>query len=167
MAIKKKRIEDFSNELTLMSEIEEELIYKLEICVENGFIMQDDCKTVVKLDGKPICFPKNLYDNFNIVKFDPFFNKKITYMLFERFIAIFKREHPDVYIHSYFSALDATDMTRPMAVLKTSNGDYTSNKFSNETVSWIDLLFRLDGENRYKELSFIDNGIVGIRKIEV
>lgn len=167
MAVRKKRIEDFNDELKLMCDLELELIYKLEICVDNGFLMQDDGKTVVKIDGKPICFPKNLYDNFNIIKFDPFFNKKINTMLFERFLAIYRKEHPNMYIESYFIAVDATDMTRPIAVLRTGYGDYTSTKFMNETVCWLDLMFKLDGEDRSKELAFIDCGITGIRNVEV
>lgn len=150
-----------------IDEIEYELVFKLLLGVSNNIIVEEeDTNRIVYLDGKPICYPKSSFNDFNIVKFDPFFNRKLTNFLFQRYMHIYLTENPDKRVISYFLANDLfTNET--FAVVRTTKGDIESNRFVNETLCWIDLIYKMDGAQfPYEEFYKLDQAIVYMRNSE-
>ena len=163
----KKEQFDVTAVINTITEIEYDLILRLEINVSNNILIESDGKTLITLDNKPICYPKEAYNNFNVIKFDPFFNRKLANFLFQRYVYLYLREHPGVSIDAFFLA---TELTRPkdiFAKCRTSIGDIESNCFTNETVSWIDLLYKMDNcQYPYNEFLKLDQGINFIKSME-
>lgn len=161
---KKKEQFDPSNAIQMINDIEYDLIFKLELDVSNDICIEQNSKSLVQLDGKPICYPKEAYDNYNIIKFDPFFNRKLANFLFQRYAYIYMREHPGIEISAFFISVELTRLNEPFAICRTNMGDISSNSFTNETVCWIDLLYKMEGcQYPYDEFSYIDKAISFIR----
>lgn len=155
---KKVNKPDVSGALALIEEIEYDIICRLEISISNNILI--DGKDVISINGKPICYPKDSYDNYNIIKFDPFWNRKLTNLLFERFIRIYSMEHPDIQINSFFLTMDLSRPNEVFAICRTNRGDIESNKFVNETVCWIDLIYKMEYcPYSFSNMKDIDNTI--------
>lgn len=145
-----------------IQELEYELVFKLNLGARNS-IITDETGNVVQIDGKPICYPKDAINDHNIIKFDPFFNRKLTNFLFKRYVYIYMSENPGVEIQS-FSLVNDLFTHETFAVARTNRGDICSNRFSNETVCWIDLIYKMDNSQfPYKEFYDIDRTITYTR----
>lgn len=161
--------------IDLIDEIESNLIYSVELDISNNICVDIDENNIVTpllMDGKQICYPKYIYNNFNIVGFDPFFNRKMSQMLLERYLKIYlARTHidnPDLNIITMFLAPTAFGSNQYMAVIRTNKGDIISNPFINETICWIDLLLKLDDQQYdYNYMKNLDLYICYVREIEM
>ena len=139
------------NEITFlkanMSEMEYDLIMMLEISVSNGIFVEGN--KPIHIDGKSICYPKKeeligKTDKFYI-NYDPFNNRKIAYYLFNKYAAIRQMEDPTLEIMSFFIAKDIVDTDGKIyAMCRTNKGSYTSDKFTNESLCWIDLIYKME-----------------------
>jgi hypothetical protein len=164
---KKKETFDVTPIINAMNDIEYDLIFRLRMSINNNICMEED-GSLIQIDDKPICYPKETFNDFNIVKFDPFFNRKLAYFLFQRYVYIYLSEHPDVSIESFSMAYELFNPTAMFAVCRTNKGIIESSRFKNETLCWIDLLYKMDkADIPYEDLANIDNGITWIRKEEV
>lgn len=172
---KKKEQYDPTPMIELMDEIEYDLIYKLEICVNNGILLESDNKTLLQLDNKSICYPKTAYDSYSIIKFDPFFNRKLAQFLFQRYACIFMKEHPGFTINSFWTASNLLCLNETFAVCRLMKDGYSSpwkdmqsNAFVNETVAWIDLIYAMDAcRYSYPQMYELDNAITYIKTMGV
>lgn len=162
---KKKEQFDPTPYFQMIDEIEYDLIFKLELGVSNNICTEQDSRTLVQLDNKPICYPKNTFNNdYNIIKFDPFFNRKLMNFLFKRYAYIYLKENPDIQITSFFLTSELICPNEVFAVCRTNRGDITSNSFTNETVCWIDLIYKMEQcQYPYKEFYKLDQAITIIR----
>lgn len=163
MAKKKEQFDTNSIQL-FIDEIEYDLIFRLNLCVDNGICMEEDARTLVQLDNKPICYPKTAYNDYNIVKFDPFFNRKLANFIFQRYVYIYAKEHPNTQINSFFLSSELIRPNEVFAVCRTGMGDICSNSFVNETTCWIDLIYKMEGcQYPYPDFYHLDKGITFIR----
>ena len=161
---KKKEQFDLTNALQMIDEIEYDLIFKLELGVNNNICTEQDSRTLVQLDNKPICYPKTAFNVYNIIKFDPFFNRKLCNFLFQRYVYIYMRENPGLEISSFFLTAELIRPNESFAVCRTNRGDITSNSFVNETTSWIDLIYKMERcQYPYKDFYYLDQAITFIR----
>jgi hypothetical protein len=161
---KKKEQFDPTPYFTMIDEIEYDLIFKLELGVNNNICTEQDSRTLVQLDGKPICYPKIAFNDYNIIKFDPFFNRKLANFLFQRYVYIYLKENPNIQISSFFLTSELIRPNEVFAVCRTNRGDIVSNSFTNETVCWIDLLYKMEGcQYPYKDFYALDQAITFIR----
>lgn len=165
---------DYTDTFGIIEQLEMELLYKLEIGVDNGFCTPDG-KTVLKIDDKPIVYPKSTATNPMVTGFDPFFNRKLAYALFSMYTTIQVRENVafDYVIDSYFTTSDvmSSGSSKLMAVCRgRMNGEpfeWVSDRFRNETVCWMDLLFKMDNcEQPYSVMRTIDDAIDYVRSVE-
>lgn len=162
----KKNQLDTTKALQMIDEIEYDLIFKLELCVNNCICLEQDARTLVQLDGKSICYPKTAFNDYNIVKFDPCFNRKLAHFLFQRYAYIYTRENPNVDIMSFFIAsnLFSGNGGEMFAICRTNKGDFMSNSFTNETMCWIDLIYKMERcQYPYTDFYYIDQSISQIR----
>lgn len=166
---KKSKIEiDVNSVLETISEIEYDLLFMLEIGVNNNICVNSDGKPIV-IDGKAICYPKTLFENnFNVIKFDPFWNRKLTNYLFQRYIVMYQQENNNIHVTSFFITSDLSNPSQLFAVCRTNMGDIQSNKFTNETVCWIDLMHKIEQvQYPYEKFLEIDSIITLLRNSEV
>jgi len=165
---------DFSSTIEIIEQLEMELLYRLEIGVNNGFCTIG--KEVLKVDGKPVCFPKNIF-TVNVTGFDPFFNRKLAYALFSMYTVIYMKEYigSDIRIDNFFTTSDvmASGANKLLAVCRgrfavnNTPIEWSSNRFRNETVCWIDLIFKMDNnEQPYAVMRSIDDYIDYVRSCE-
>ena len=164
---RKRKEMDIDSVMNLISEIEHDLLFTLEIGVNNNVCTSEGSPIII--DGKPILYPKGSFeDSFNNIKFDPFWNRKLTNYLFQRYIKIFQQEN-GVYVMSFFLANDLPKSPMTFAVCRTKEyGDIQSNRFINETVCWIDLIYKLEKcQYSYEEFLEIDEYITFVRNMEV
>lgn len=162
---KKKETFDTGKALDMISDIEYDLIFRLRMSVNNNICMEEDGRTLIQIDNKAICYPKETFNDYNIIKFDPLFNRKLSYFLFQRYIYIYLSEHPDITIDSFSLAYELFNPTALFAVCRTNKGIIESNRFKNETLCWIDLLYKMDREQAsYEDFIYLDNTITYIRK---
>ena len=170
-----KKEPDFSQVIETINNLETELIYKLEIGVDNGFCTLNG--SVLKIDGKPICYPKDTFNSYAVAKFDPFMNRKLAYALFSMYTGIYVRENidSDIGIESYFTTSDvmSSGTNKLLAVCKGKfinrniPIEWVSNRFRNETVCWIDLILKMDNsELPYAVMMSIDDYIDYVRSCE-
>lgn len=170
---KKKEVFDPTPTLAKIDEIEFDLIGRLELGVSNGICTESDSRTLIQIDNKPICYPKTAFNDRNIIKFDPFFNRRLAAFLFQRFAYIYMIEHQGASISSFWTASNLLNLDESFAVCRLTNEygithDIQSNCFSNETVSWIDLIYKMDMcQYPYKEFYELDQNINIIRMMEV
>ena len=159
---KKKEVFDPTPTLAKIDEIEFDLIGRLELGVSNGICTESDSRTLIQIDNKPICYPKTAFNDRNIIKFDPFFNRRLAAFLFQRFAYIYMIEHQGASISSFWTASNLLNLDESFAVCRLTNEygithDIQSNCFSNETVSWIDLIYKMDMcQYPYKEFYELD-----------
>lgn len=172
---KKKEQYDPSPALALIEEIEYDLLYRLEIGVVNNILLDSDGRTNLQIDNKSICYPKNAYDSHNIIKFDPFFNRKLAQFLFQRYAYIFMLEHPEFTINAFWTASNMLCLNETFAICRLTkegyNGtwrDIQSNAFVNETVAWIDLIYAMDASRySYPQMYELDTAITYIKNVGV
>lgn len=166
---------DYTNTFGIIEQFEMELLYRLEIGVDNGFCTMPDGKTVLKIDDKPICYPKNAFVNPSVVGFDPFFNRKLAYALFSMYTTILVKEKiaSNLIIDNFFITSDVmvSGANKLLAVCRGRLGntpiEWSSNRFRNETVCWMDLLFKMDNsEQLYSVMRTIDDAIDYVRSVE-
>ena len=161
---KKKEQFDPTNAVTMIDEIEYDLIFKLELGVSNSICTEQDGMTIVKIDNKPICYPKTAFTSRDIVKFDPFFNRKLANFLFQRYAYIYIRENPGINIQAFFLTSELIRPGEVFAVCRTNKGDIASNSFINETTCWIDLIYKMERcQYPYKDFYYLDQSITFIR----
>lgn len=167
MAKKKEEAFDASRALTMINDIEYDLIFRLQFSVNNNFCTEEDCRTLIQIDNKALCYPKGSYPNdHTVINFDPFFNRKLAYYLFQRYAYMYMAEHPGVQISSYSLAYMLNDTSKMFAVCKTNQGDIQSNVFTNDTLCWIDLILKMDNSQYpYADFDYIDQAITYIRKV--
>lgn len=166
MAKKHEEVFDTSRALQLIGDIEYDLLFRLQFSENNNFLTEEDCRTLVQIDNKAVCYPKDAYPNdHTIIGFDPFFNKKLAYFLFQRYVYMYMSEHPNVQISSFSLAYSLTDTNKMFAVCKTNHGDIQSNLFVNDTLCWIDLILKMDNSQYpLQDFEYIDQAITYIRK---
>jgi hypothetical protein len=161
---KKKETFDTGKALNMISDIEYDLIFRLRMSVNNNICMEEDGRTLIQIDNKAICYPKETFNDYNIIKFDPFFNRKLANFLFQRYVYIYLKENPNIQISSFFLTSELIRPNEVFAVCRTNRGDIVSNSFTNETVCWIDLLYKMEGcQYPYKDFYALDQAITFIR----
>ena len=133
-----------------MSRIEYDLICMLEIDISNGVFVQNGMP--VHIDGKSINYPKiemnGIPDKYSI-NYEPFTNRKIAHMLFNRYAVILQMENPSLSIMSFFISKNLNNPNYLYATCRTNVGDYTSHPFTNESICWIDLIYLIEDVEGY------------------
>lgn len=163
---KKKEQFDITRALEMIQEIEYDLIFRLQMSVNNSILCEEDCRTLVQLDNKPICYPKEVFNDYNIVKFDPIFNRKLAAFLFQRYIYIYLSENRNIEITSFSIAYEIINPKMMFAVCRTNRGDIISNFFQNETLCWFDLMYKLEGcQYPYQDFAYLDSAITHIKEV--
>ena len=77
-----------------MEQIEQELVMMLEINISNGIFIENGVP--ITIDGKTISCPKvqsEIPDKYSI-NYDPFNNRKIAYLLFNKYAIVRMKEDP-------------------------------------------------------------------------
>lgn len=135
---------DVASVKKIIEEIEYNLVYALELSVNNGMFV--DNGHPIHIDGKSIKYPKVDIEFLerDSINFDPFMNRKLAHFLFQRYAILRQCENPNLQISSFFITSDLTNPTALFAVCRTNFGDYNSSKFTNETVCWIDLIHKME-----------------------
>lgn len=150
-----------------IEEIEFNLLYTLNINVNNGMFV--DNGNPILIDGKTIRYPKvdAEFLERSSINFDPFMNRKLAHYLFQRYAILRQMENPNFNVSSFFITSDLTNPLALFAVCRTNFGEYSSFKFTNETVCWIDLIHKMDGDDKsYNTMINIDSLINFERSIQ-
>lgn len=137
---------DFMSNL-MTDKLTQDLIWTLDLSLFNGVVV--DGNNPLLLDGKTLCYPCVEDEDLNrlVSNFNPFTNKKLAQMLFERYIRIRMYEDPDLKVEGYNIYVTPHSPYAPPqcnAVCKTNQGVYTSHVFSNESVAWVELINIMD-----------------------
>lgn len=125
-----------------------DLVYVLQVDIHNN-ILVDDNKKPILMDNKYIYYPSTLmYRDSNMIPFDPVMNKRLAQFLLQKYLTIYASEHYEMEIVSFFISYSICDNTKMSAVVRTTKGDIISNYYTNESLCWLDLLFKLDNQDR-------------------
>lgn len=137
---------DFDSKIVVqdIETLELNLIYTLQMNISNN-IFVDESNQPIKLDNKYICYPKGLYHDFNLIQFDPVFNRKLSQFLLQEYLRLYITE-TQANVISFFISYSLFNKDKICAVLRTTTGDISSNYYDNESMCWLDLIFKLDGQ---------------------
>lgn len=126
-------------------EVDQDLIYTLELDVRNN---------IVCYGANPLLFnnqfiwyhPDNVMNNMTL--FSPFYNPKMTQMLFKHFMYIYQKNggYPVI---SYFSYTDNYNLFHAVVRLNINgqSSDIVSSGYENESTAYIDLIYKIDGRD--------------------
>lgn len=141
-AIMEDRIANLGSELMAHHQ---NLIYILEFDVRNGIICYG--QNPFMFNEQYVWF--NPDPNMQVLPFNPFYNPKLTRVLFEHYILMYQNIN-NVSILSYFTHTEKNEMYVATVRLNGANGthiDISSDMFENEAVAIIDLIYKLEGDN--------------------
>ena len=152
---------DVSYIKNMMSDMEYELIYMLDICVNNGILV--DKGMPIHIDGKSINFPKietnGVPDKYSI-NFEPLTNRKIAHFLFNKYAILRQIEDDSFRVTAFFISKYLNHPDVLYATCRTNRGDFNSQPFTNESICWINLIYMMEyGNANYQLFNDIDTQI--------
>lgn len=132
--------------LRYMDDTEASLMFLLSLQTSNDLCCDfDENGQVIPLvvDNKPVCFPKNICTDFSVLKFDPWFNSKLTQVLVQRAVNLYAMDNnPDI----ASICITPNRATGKVKAYVNNNKGFTlveSSEYVNEAISWVDLIIRL------------------------
>lgn len=157
-----------------MDFIESNLVIMLQIQINNNICCVFNNAGVldpILVENKHVCFPKGVYDDFNVVDFDPWNNPKLMQVLVQRATGIYAYEHPDIDIASICNTPNRSNGKIKSYINDTSGRTIIETpEYVNECISWLDLIIRLVDEEpddmQLRQLNCLDQYINYTRDME-
>ena len=149
----------------LISDIEYDIMCITQLSTNNKVVV-DQLERAVMSNGKYICYPKENVNDKRILPFDPFFNVNVIQTIFGLYVNQYMIEHgPEWECQNFYLSPNEMLTGLGSASCHFINGTIvTSNKYVNDNIRFIDLLFKLEGEDKSASLIEIDSYISFLRE---